>query len=429
MKRFNTTGICFPSMHYMVDISDRIEIIRRMISRGDYFCINRGRQYGKSTTLNELWHSLLPDYTVFSMSFEGVEEEMFSSVGKLCSLFLWQMDDIIKHEESGAVSAEAAQVISDNVSDGFEPIQLPIFKSIINKFCAHNGRNVVLIIDEVDQAGNYSAFIKFLGILRELFLNREKRPTFQSVILAGVYDIKNLKLKMRSDEEHQYNSPWNIAVPFDIDMALSADGIAGMLSEYKLDHSVDFDEVAVAHEIRDYTGGYPFLVSRICQIIDEKNGKWNHEGVLDAVHDLLNERNTLFDDMAKKLNDFHDLKKLLRSILFIGERKSASVYERYVELGLQFCFLKTEGNVVQIANRILETVLYNLFIAEDQNQAIYTEGSIDKNQFIHDGMLDVKRLIERFTLHFNDIYGTKDEAFVERHGRQFFLLYLENHLQ
>ena len=30
--------------------------------------------------------------------------------------------------------------------------------------------------------------------------------------LAGVYDIKNLKLKLRPGSEHQYNSPWNITL-------------------------------------------------------------------------------------------------------------------------------------------------------------------------------------------------------------------------
>lgn len=43
-------------------------------------------------------------------------------------------------------------------------------------------------------------------------------PMFHSVILAGVYDIKNLKLKFRSESEHQYNSPWNIATNFNIDI-------------------------------------------------------------------------------------------------------------------------------------------------------------------------------------------------------------------
>ena len=44
--------------------------------------------------------------------------------------------------------------------------------------------------------------------------------TFHSVILAGVYDIKNLKLKLRPDAEKKYNSPWNIAADFNVDMTL-----------------------------------------------------------------------------------------------------------------------------------------------------------------------------------------------------------------
>ena len=79
-----------------------------------------------------------------------------------------------------------------------------------------------------------------------MYLDRESHPIFQSIILAGVYDIKNLKLNTRPEEQHQYNSPWNIAMPFDVDMSLSAEGIAGMLAEYKADHELGFDHVAVA---------------------------------------------------------------------------------------------------------------------------------------------------------------------------------------
>ena len=54
MKRFNVTGTCYPEDHYMVDISEQLEIIAQMVERGDYFCINAGRQYGKTTTLYQL---------------------------------------------------------------------------------------------------------------------------------------------------------------------------------------------------------------------------------------------------------------------------------------------------------------------------------------------------------------------------------------
>ena len=65
MKRFNTAGTCRPNEHYMVDIAERMEIIRKMVANGDYFCINRGRQYGKTTTLEAISNQLSDEYCVF----------------------------------------------------------------------------------------------------------------------------------------------------------------------------------------------------------------------------------------------------------------------------------------------------------------------------------------------------------------------------
>jgi hypothetical protein len=74
------------------------------------------------------------------------------------------------------------------------------------------------MIDEVDKSSNNQLFLSFLGMLRDKFLlrNMGKDKTFHSVTLAGVHDVKSLKI--RPDEEQKYNSPWNIAADFDIDM-------------------------------------------------------------------------------------------------------------------------------------------------------------------------------------------------------------------
>ncbi len=64
----------------------------------------------------------------------------------------------------------------------------------------------------------------FLGKLRACYLKREKNTkyrTFQSVILAGVTDVKHLKRKIRSGDEIKENSPWNIAADFTVDMSLT----------------------------------------------------------------------------------------------------------------------------------------------------------------------------------------------------------------
>ena len=203
--------------------------------------------------------------------------------------------------------------------------------------------------------------------MRDKYLNRENEPTFQSVILAGVYDIKNLKLKIRSEANHQYNSPWNIAARFDVDLSLPVDGIEGMIAEYKADHAgIPEADVMNTHEmaqlIYDYTSGYPFLVSRLCQILDEKKLYWNKDGFLGATKVLYFENNTIFDDMQKKLDDFPELSNTLQAMLFLGKPFTFNPDNKVFNLARMFGFIKhnADGKAV-ISNRIFETRLYNYY--------------------------------------------------------------------
>ena len=258
-----------------------------------------------------------------------------------------------------------------------------------------------------------------------MFLKKNVVPTFQSVVLAGVYDVKNLKFKMRPEELHQYNSPWNIAAPFDVDMSLPASGIAGMLADYAREHDVQFDTTAIAQLIYDYTSGYPFLVSRLCQIVDAENYGWDKEGVLKAVNQLLKEGNTLFDDMQKKLTQFPNLARMLREIIFSGQRVTYNYYDADINIAVMFNFVGEQEGAAVISCRIFETWLYSYFISNDKGTAIYQNGEYDKPRFIHDGYLDMRQLLERFCVHFGEIYRPKhDDKFVVANGRKIFLTYL-----
>ncbi|MBQ9396142.1 MAG: AAA-like domain-containing protein [Proteobacteria bacterium] len=418
----------------MVDISERLEIIAQMVERGDYFCINAGRQYGKTTTLSLLKDKLDADYSVFSLSFEGLSDKAFESIERLGYSFIQLLADCIDFEEVRNVSPKVCELLQQSLSATQEQFEQDRFSVLISKLNKVSAKPIVIIIDEVDQAGNFPVFIKFLGVLRELYLKRKARPTFQSVILAGVYDIKNLKLKIRPETEHQYNSPWNIAARFDVDMSLPADGIERMIAEYKADHmgvpEVDImDTHEMAQLIYDYTSGYPFLVSRLCQILDEKKLRWDKDGFLDAEKELLHERNTLFDDMVKKLNDFPEMRQMFKEILLNGRKFTFNRLEKHIQMAFLFNFITESDKAVKISNRIFETVLYDLFISEDEmnnlTSALSKEGSIDKNQFIQNGRLDMEHLLSRFAVHFNDIYCREDGKFVEEKGRKLFLLYLK----
>ena len=79
------------------------------------------------------------------------------------------------------------------------------------------------------------------------------------------------------------------------------------------------------------------------------------------------------------------------------------------------------------ANKIFAKVLsdYYLSLDEMKNLEIYKASQQEKVQFIRDGKLNMRLVIERFAEHFTDIYGKKGEKFVEKEGRKYFLLYLK----
>ena len=54
MKKFNTTGPCFPDEHYMMPALDRLPGIRELVADGNYFVVHAPRQTGKTTALKAL---------------------------------------------------------------------------------------------------------------------------------------------------------------------------------------------------------------------------------------------------------------------------------------------------------------------------------------------------------------------------------------
>lgn len=439
MKEFNVTGTCFPEQHYMVDISNRLSQIKEMVDKGNYFCINKGRQYGKTTTFSLLKEKLESDYCVFSISFEGTDYPSFESLNAIGKMFFSCLKEAAtgRKKRINNLSKKAYRYLKNFNNHSLFNFYKKDFDTAqaISKLCRLNKKPVVVLIDEVDQASNYDSFLKFLGLLRDMYLKRENTNTFHSVILAGVYDIKNLKLKLRPEEEHKYNSPWNIAADFNVKMEFDAADITTMLTEYERDHHTGMDVTTISKLMEEYTGGYPYLVSRLCMLMDGPVSKltdfdlkkaWTKQGFLEAVKILLKDENTLFDDMSKKLNDFKGMRKAVYEILYEGKSITFNAYDKDLNIAKMFCFIKDENGKVAISNRIFEVWFYNLFVSEaSKSNEIYSEGSKDKVLFIKNGKLDMPLILERFIIHFNDIYGDKDTKFVENEGRKYFLFFIK----
>ena len=440
MKSFNTTVVCVPTKHYMVDISERVKEIRKLVDSGRYFTINRARQYGKTTTLNALSYELKEQYTVLSLDFQDISNAVFKTEGSfvqgmariICDAYDFQgveIEENIYNELKSLNQKKADEVTLDE-----------LFRIFV-KWCNSSVKPIVLIIDEVDTATNNQVFLDFLAALRSHYLKREKIENykiFHSVILAGVTDVKNLKIRIRGDADEKENSPWNIAADFTVDMSLSTDGIKNMLDEYEKDHHTGMDSAAIAKQIRDYTNGYPFLVSRICQLIDERmvpgrfnslEEAWTADGVEEAVKAIITEKNTLFESLMEKVKDYHRLREQLKYMLFRGETVEFLPDSKEQEQLMMYGFIVNDHNTVAVANKIFEMRLYKYFVGESRfSQEMRREALKDKPEFIRGGELDIPLIMERFIASQKIIRNIFDEEaekkFIEEEGREKFLTYL-----
>jgi hypothetical protein len=423
MRKFNVTGLCVPERNYMVDISEKIEKIFAMVEDGSYFTINRGRQYGKTTTINLLKKRLPKDYICASISFQGAKKDMFEDEANFCQALLKRIQRslLIEHK------AEAQLWIDNSITD------IDLLDDFITERCT--GKKIVLIIDEADAASNNNIFITFISMLREKYLMRNAGEdfTFHSVILAGVYDIRNLKQKMvlsghhtiSTGESHE-NSPWNIAVDFKVDMSFSAKEIETMLVEYENDHHTGMNISEIAQEIRNYTSGYPYLVSRICMLIDtELDRNWTLDGVREAIKLMLEENYALLEYIVKKIDDNEELSNLLFDMTVGNKKYNYNTDVPVIKTGLMFGILAKGDDGLQIHNKIFEIRIANYFISKNSLKwrENVVEGSV--NEIIKGNVFNMELCLNKFKEHYEEIYTDKDENFFERNGKLIFLTYIK----
>ncbi|MFD3156828.1 AAA family ATPase [Haloimpatiens sp. FM7330] len=424
-KKFNITGACIPNKHYMVEISRKLKSIVNLIEEEEYFIINRPRQYGKTTTMYmlEKFLSKKDEYIVIAISFEGVGDLIFEDEKMFCEEFLQILVDTLfinNPDLANFLEKEMDEVNNFNR-----------LSKVITKFIMKCNKRVILMIDEVDKSSNNQLFLSFLGMLRNKYLlrNMGKDYTFHSVILAGVHDVKSLKVKIRPDSINKYNSPWNIASDFDVDMSFSVEEISTMLDDYIESKGVSLEKDYFSEKLRYYTSGYPFLVSKLCKIIDEKimpenELKWEKEYMDMAVKQILKESNTNFDSLIKNIENNKDLKELVRKIVLEGNPITYVEDNPIISMGIMYGILKEEKGKVKINNRIYEQRIYNYMSSIIETTTDVSSYNQSSNYIKDNGELDINRILLKFQEFMKHEYSDKREAFLEEDGRLLLLAFI-----
>jgi energy-coupling factor transporter ATP-binding protein EcfA2 len=428
-KRFNVTGTCFPDIHYMADTSAKFKMAFKLVEQGDYFAINRPRQYGKTTLLETLKRRLTEssEWLVFNTSFEGIDSETGADMTGFCQSFVRLLAR--EMENRGEKELEAFLKTKSK-----EVIILEDVSSLITELAHKTDRKMVLLIDEVDKSSNNQLFLDFLALLRNKYLRRHEisDATFHSVVLAGLHDVKSLKSKIRPDSVAQYNSPWNIAADFNVVMELQPHEIVPMLEDYCQEQQVTMDTEGVAEALFYYTSGYPFLVSALCKLIDEQilptktERIWTLFDVETAADNMIrsNRNTTNFDTLIKNLENYPELYDLVYRMVIENEFIPYNNHAPIIHLGLLHGIFRN-GQGVSIHNRIYREIIANYMTVKaiTEKKSLHIEAT--ESYLLANNELDMRKVLLKFQELMQMEYSKKDTSFVERNGRLLFLAFIK----
>ena len=365
MKQFNTTGPCIPEKHYMVDLSSRLAQIKAMVDDGQYFNIHRPRQYGKTTILAALAKSLRADYAILRLDFGVISSAAFQTEISFVRAF----SHLLLLETENIPETIAAQL--HGYAERQEgPASLTELFHTLWEWCQISAKPIVLIVDNVDASTDSQVFFSFLTKLRAGHIARASNdaPAFQSVILASVIDLMCLELILNTKDFCYI--PWNIAADFNIAMSFNADELADILREYEADHHTGMDIPAVAQEIYAYTSGHPFLVSRLCALLNAESAPWTAESISKAVQTILTEDHPAFASVLALVQGNSNLREALRQIVLEGSAIPYTPYNPSIAEATMHGLVERDNGKARIANRIFEALLRRVFQVQKRKECL-----------------------------------------------------------
>ncbi|MCP4456469.1 MAG: AAA family ATPase, partial [Cytophagales bacterium] len=241
-----------------------------------------------------------------------------------------------------------------------------------------------------------------------------------------MHDVKTLKQKIRPGRDSGYNSPWNIAIDFEVDLSFAAHEIETMVQDYSQDKGIEPNIPAIAKQLYYYTSGYPYLVSKLCKFIDEKiipqrdDKNWLVDDVETAFKMIVDKgyTTTLFDSLTKNLENNEQLYNLVFQIVINGNSFDFTIANPVINLAHLYGIIgQSNQGRCQIHNRIFEQRIYDYMLSKFiQKNYGQVNGFGGPDFYISDG-LDIKLILQRFQVFMKEHYSNRDAQFLEREGR------------
>ena len=207
MRFFNTAGPVRPDDHYAIPPLDRVDVdeLLALIRAKQYFVLHAPRQTGKTSAPDR--PARPPEQRRSGQLPLRERERGGRQVAR---------DDVARGIRAILSSlATSARLLGDDYPDDIWPDVLTkvgpedALKELLTRWCVANPTPLVLLVDEIDSLVGDT----LLSVLRQLRAGYEQRPEGfpQSVVLCGVRDIRDYRIRSSAGEVIAGGSPFNVA--------------------------------------------------------------------------------------------------------------------------------------------------------------------------------------------------------------------------
>lgn len=401
---FNTTGLCFPDKHYMVDPLRGIgNQILELIQNEQYFVIHAPRQTGKTTLLHSLTRKLNKEGNCTALVF-SIESAGYRSIS---------VEDANK-TIINSIQLAAQTFLEEDSMPPHTKNYLPAndtFQQYLSDWSRKISRPLVLFIDEIDSLYD-DVLISVLRQLRNGFQLRPKNfPA--STALVGLRDVRDYKERVRDNESSiGSGSPFNIKTESFRLQNFTLDEITGLYAQYTKETGHVFPH-HVIELIYEYTNGQPWLTNALAREITEKILKKNYslpitkDIVQQAKENLIIRRDTHLDSLMDKLQEPR-VKPIISSIIS-GNSQNSDTYNNDLQYCLDLGIVSETSSGIRISNKIYSEIIPRVLNKQMQDQF---QSLVSPMPFIKDKHLQMDYLLQEF----QKFYRRHSESWIDMTG-------------
>ena len=395
MRFFNTAGPVRPDDHYAVRPLERVDVdeLLTLIRAKQYCVLHAPRQTGKTSALIALrdllnsgeagdFRCVNVNVEVAQVARDDVARGVRAVLGSLADSALLLGDDY------------PSRVWLDVLADMGPESAL---RGVLMRWCMAEPTPLVLLVDEIDALVGDT----LLSVLRQLRAGYEQRPRGfpQSVLLCGVRDVRDYRIRTSAGEVVAGGSPFNVAAK-SLRLGDFTEVETRALVAQHTDETGQRFTPAALDAVWTQTRGQPWLVNALCAgaCFGDRTGRDRSRTIdADAIYaareELIRSRRTHLDQLAHKLEEAR-VRRVVEPILSGGAvRHDARDLEYARDLGLL-----APDSPPRMANPIYAEVVprelgYVLQDSLDVQAAWYVDG---------DGRLNVTKLLTAFRTFFGE---------------------------